>query len=253
MGLTALGEAAIDGIIDRGMIFDPDHMSVLARNKALDIVEQRDYPGVMTSHSWSTDNALPRISALGGLIGPDGRAPRRGSSTSGTTSGRTATTRSNPYGFGLGYGADMNGFASQGGPRTPHGRGPGGQLPVPVASTAPRRSTSRCPGERTFDINVDGVAHYGLFPDWVEDVRILGGQAIVDDMADGAEAYLQMWERATGDQPERRLRDVADPAGKSGGNAAKKQKCAKLRAKLKRAKSKQAKRKLRKKLRKKGC
>jgi len=53
-------------------------------------------------------------------------------------------------------------------------------------------------GERTFDINEDGIAHYGLFPDWVEGLRQLGGDAIVDDMANGAEAYLQMWERAEG-------------------------------------------------------
>ena len=53
-------------------------------------------------------------------------------------------------------------------------------------------------GERTYDINVDGVAHYGLYPDWIEDLRKLGGDNIADDMARGAEAYLQTWERAEG-------------------------------------------------------
>ena len=42
----------------------------------------------------------------------------------------------------------------------------------------------------------DGVDHYGLYPDWVEDVRKVGGQQVVDDLATGAEAYLQMWQRA---------------------------------------------------------
>ena len=51
-------------------------------------------------------------------------------------------------------------------------------------------------GTRTYDINTDGVDHYGLYPDWIEDLRKVGGQQIVDDMANGAEAYLQMWERA---------------------------------------------------------
>jgi hypothetical protein len=51
-------------------------------------------------------------------------------------------------------------------------------------------------GQRTWDVNVDGVANYGLVPDWIEDMRILGGQAIVDDMNRGAEQYLRTWEGA---------------------------------------------------------
>ena len=47
-----------------------------------------------------------------------------------------------------------------------------------------------------YDINTDGVDHYGLYPDWIEDLRQVGGRAIVEDMANGAEAYLQLWERA---------------------------------------------------------
>jgi hypothetical protein len=53
-------------------------------------------------------------------------------------------------------------------------------------------------GERIYDINVDGVSHYGLYPDWIEDLRQQAGQNIADDMARGAEAYLQVWERAEG-------------------------------------------------------
>ena len=52
------------------MIFDPDHMSVLARNQALNLVESEDYSGIISSHSWSTDDALPRIYALGGMVTP---------------------------------------------------------------------------------------------------------------------------------------------------------------------------------------
>jgi hypothetical protein len=56
-------------------------------------------------------------------------------------------------------------------------------------------------GERVYDINTDGVAHYGLYPDWIEDLRHLAGDDIVEDMARGPEAYLQMWERAYGVAP----------------------------------------------------
>ena len=51
-------------------------------------------------------------------------------------------------------------------------------------------------GTRVYDINTDGVDHYGLYPDWIEDLRMVAGQQIVNDMANGAEAYLQMWARA---------------------------------------------------------
>ena len=51
-------------------------------------------------------------------------------------------------------------------------------------------------GTRVYDINTDGVDHYGLYPDWIEDLRMVAGAQIVDDMANGAEAYLQMWARA---------------------------------------------------------
>jgi hypothetical protein len=95
---------------------------------------------------------------------------------------------------GVGWGADMNDFGAQGGPR-------GGPNPVTYpfknwdgTVTVGRQDS----GQRVYDINKDGVAHYGLYPDWVEDVRHIAGQPIVDDLGRGAEAYLQMWERADG-------------------------------------------------------
>jgi hypothetical protein len=245
-GLTALGEHTIHRMIDKGMLIDPDHMSVIARNKALDIVEKERYSGILTSHSWSTDNALPRIEALGGLIGP----------MAGTSQGfvdqynhlRThGYDQMNPYGFGLGKGADMNGFASQGGPRTPEPGKPPVSYPF-QSFDGTATIDKQVSGDRTFDINTDGVAHYGLYPDWFEDVRILGGPEIEHDLLQGPEAYLQMWERASG------IGGAPPPAnGDDGKKDAKKQKCADLRKKLKKAKSKKQKRKLRKKLRKSGC
>ena len=56
-------------------------------------------------------------------------------------------------------------------------------------------------GERVYDINSDGMAHYGLYPDWIEDLRMIAGDQIVKEMGRGAEAYLEMWERAEGIRP----------------------------------------------------
>ena len=101
--------------------------------------------------------------------------------------------------WGIGWGADMNGFAHQGDPRE------GGEpVTYPFKSFDGRQTIDKQrSGQRVYDINVDGVAHYGLFPDWVEDLRHIGGDEIVDDLGRGAEAYLQMWERAEGVPPTR--------------------------------------------------
>ena len=50
-----------------------------------------------------------------------------------------------------------------------------------------------------------GVAQYGLYPDWIEDAAHVAGSSGVglkEDMARGAEAYLQTWERALGVAPD---------------------------------------------------
>ena len=198
-GTPATGLAAIEGIMNRRLIFDPDHMSVVGRDQALDLLEERDYPGILSSHSWSTDDALPRIYRLGGVITPyaggsEGfvhqwnhlRQVRKDLEEKGQLT---------QY-WGVGFGADMNGFGSQGLARNPT------ENPVEYpfrnwdGTVTFRRQRS---GERVFDINTDGVAHYGLYPDWMEDLRkVSGSDRILKDMGRGAEAYLQMWERTYG-------------------------------------------------------
>jgi microsomal dipeptidase-like Zn-dependent dipeptidase len=193
VGLSTLGERAVRRIMTKRMIFDPDHMSVAARNQALDVVESENYAGVISSHSWSTENALPRIYGLGGVI-----TPYAGDSQGFVEKWRILRKYRDRLGdqfFGVGYGADMNGLGGQGEPR-----GAGVPNPVTYPFTAFDGSVIRqqVSGQKTFDINRDGVAHYGMYPDWVQDLRVLAGDEIVEDMARGAEAYLQTWERAYG-------------------------------------------------------
>jgi hypothetical protein len=106
--------------------------------------------------------------------------------------------RSPKYFFGWGFGPDANGL---------------GELPSPSEDANPVSYPFEAPGggvmldrqvsgQRTYDVNSDGTAHYGLIPDWAEDVRLAGGEAIARDMLRGAEAYLQTWERAYGVAPE---------------------------------------------------
>jgi hypothetical protein len=194
LGLSPLGAHLVTRMMDRGMVIDPDHLSVRARQQLLDVVERRGYSGVVSSHSWSTPNAIPRILRLGGVV-----TPMAGSTTDFAAAWRETKAQRDPrFYWGIGWGADMNGFASQGGPRV------GGRVGYPFRSFDGMQAVDRQrSGQRVYDINVDGMAHYGLFPDWIEDLRLLAGQEIVDDLGRGAEAYLQMWERTVGVPPTR--------------------------------------------------
>ena len=190
-GLTALGDHTIRRMVAKKMIFDPDHMSVKGRDASLDLLEGLKYPGVVSSHSWATPDAYPRIYRLGGVVTP----------YAGDSTGFVAKWKKHQdwadgrYYFGFGFGADINGLGAQGNPR---GAGVANPVRYPFKGIGGVTVNKQVSGERVYDINVDGVSHYGLYPDWIEDLRQLAGSKIIDDMARGPEAYLQMWERSLG-------------------------------------------------------
>ncbi|MFA9430749.1 hypothetical protein [Egicoccus sp. AB-alg2] len=200
LGLTDLGEHLLHRMMERGMLFDPDHMSVRARHEAMLVMEEADYSGVVSSHSWADDDFYRRILALGGVV-----TPMAGGSSGFVDAWRDLRGWADPrFGFGLGYGSDINGFATQGGPR-------GGEDPViyPFEGFGGVSIDRQISGQRMFDVNVDGVAHYGLYPDWIEDLRRQAGEDIVADLERGPETYLQTWERALGGTPNACRADVA--------------------------------------------
>jgi microsomal dipeptidase-like Zn-dependent dipeptidase len=191
-GLTDLGTHLIRRMMAKKMLVETDHMSVLARRQTLTLLEQAGYPGVISSHSWGDDGSLTRILRLGGFVGP-----YAGASTTFVADWRKARANRDPrFAFGVGYGSDINGLGALGAPRADAAQNP---VRYPFRSfdggTTFERQVS---GTRTYDINADGVDHYGLYPDWVEDVRQVAGDQAVADLANGAEAYLQTWERALG-------------------------------------------------------
>jgi microsomal dipeptidase-like Zn-dependent dipeptidase len=52
-------------------------------------------------------------------------------------------------------------------------------------------------GAKTWDYNTEGVAHYGMLPDFLKDVASLpGGQDAVAGMMGGAEYFYQTWRKA---------------------------------------------------------
>ncbi len=191
LGLTGLGEDTIRGLAKRHMLFDPDHMSVKARQASLSLIESMGYSGVLSSHSWSTPDAYPRIYQDKGFI-----APYAGDSAGFVAKWRRHLTWANPKTYwGIGFGADINGLGAQGDPRADAATNP---VTYPFTTLGGVTVDRQVSGERVYDVNKDGVSHYGLYPDWIQDLKMQAGSAIVDDLARGPEAYLQTWERAYG-------------------------------------------------------
>lgn len=185
-GLTDLGAYAVRGMMKRHMMLELDHMSVKAADQAFDILESESYPGAISSHSWMDLGWTERLYKLGGFAA-------QYMSASGAFSAEAKRTDAlrEKYKVGYGYGTDMNGVGGWPAPR-------GANTPNPVKY--PYRSTDggslidkQTTGERTWDFNTDGGAHYGMVPDWIEDIRIVGGQGVVDDLFSGAESYLRTW------------------------------------------------------------
>ena len=166
--LTPMGEYVINKMIDRNFLIEIDHMDELTADSAMDVIESREYPGVVNSHGgWSSNPTVARMKAVGGAVGFNK------SSSSGT-----------------GLGSDINGLSSQPGPGAT-------QISYPFKSRDGRvRFTREVYGQRTFNFNTDGVATYGLWIDWLEMLRREGKEDRLRAMFNSAEDYLRTWEAA---------------------------------------------------------
>ena len=198
IGLSQLGRVFLAGLVKRGMIFDPDHMSAIARQEALDILDKQHYSGVVSSHSWADDANYFRILSMGGVVTPHAMG------TAGFL-GKWELLRSKAdkrFTYGIGWGSDINGFSQQGPPRNPAaGKG----VTYPFTGLGGIQVSRARTGTRTWDLNTDGLDQYGQYVDWVQDVKVQAalvskadGAAFTRDVENAAEAFLQMWERAVG-------------------------------------------------------
>jgi microsomal dipeptidase-like Zn-dependent dipeptidase len=192
-GLTQLGEYAVRRMMDRHMLIEVDHMSEWARQRILTIAEQRRYP-LVSSHTntgglWTPDE-LKRLYGVGGFAAA--RVDAAATLPKTILSFRRYAAGGRAVGVGLG--SDTGGFNA---------------LPQPAADAKTRplkypfnsfKGNLWCgrevTGRRTFDVNRDGVAHYGLMPDLLALVqRQKRGRAALGLLFHSADRYLRTWRR----------------------------------------------------------
>ncbi len=198
-GLTALGERLIEEMMARGMILEIDHLPRRAYARALEMLEAADYPAAGT-HGLNAGGALY---ALGG-VSKSGFGTCRGETPGSVDDGwqaRIALIEASGGYPAEGFGLDLNGFAGARGPRFGPDSGCSDQSdPVTYPFTSYAGDvTFEAPtlGERSIDFNTEGLAHLGLLPELIEDVR---GDGVSDEELEplfrSAEGYVRMWEKA---------------------------------------------------------
>ncbi len=197
IGLTIKGEMAIRYMMQKGMIIDIDHMSEKSATEVLDMAASFNYP-VNSGHNdfrgpgpksqgigannenARTDEQVRKIYRLGGILG--------------LGHGGSASNFVSHYRYGLtltgaepiAIGTDVNGFFPLPGP------------PVNgVGNITYSGTLTKCVlGNKEWDFNTEGMAHYGLFPDFIESCKNVGMSAAEKNTFFlSAERFARMWEK----------------------------------------------------------
>ena len=198
--LTDVGEALFDGLMDRGMIIEVDHLPMWSYRRAYELLEASDYPAA-GSHGRNGDG---RIYALGGIsrvgLGRCQDPADPGSTVRGVLD-EVALIEANGGYPGTPFGFDLNGFAGADGARFAEGACAVAQedpVTYPFTSYAGDVTfTAPQLGNRAVDFNAEGMIHVGMLPELLEDARHDAvSDADLEPIFRSAEAWIRMWEKA---------------------------------------------------------
>jgi microsomal dipeptidase-like Zn-dependent dipeptidase len=202
--LTPLGEFAIKEMMKRGMIIDIDHMSQESANQALAIANgiPGKYPlnaghngfrsnGHADENS-RTDAQLQKISESGGMMGVGW-----GDNVS------CGFLNNFRFGFGkmagsqLAIGTDINGLVKAPRPRNASRDCSGSRVNYVELGSSNAPLTMAQTGPKRWNYNNEGVAHYGLLPDFLQDLKNIGmSPQERSSFFTSAEYFAQMWEKS---------------------------------------------------------
>jgi microsomal dipeptidase-like Zn-dependent dipeptidase len=209
-GLTATGKELIEEMMDLKFIIDTDHMSRLMVDEVMTMAKTTSddrpnkYP-LVSSHTGFlskqaeksefsvTDAQLAVFKEIGGMVTA---AIPWGGCAEGFKAGykhavlnmRKDDTDKFP---GVAFSTDVNGFA---GSLAPCATG----LVYPFTGVMGGTFNQQTTGNKTFNFNTDGGAHYGLYADFFASLK-LGTSGLTNDELDpllnSAETYIRLWEK----------------------------------------------------------
>ena len=200
-GMTPLGMALVEAMMDRGMILEIDHLGRQSYVEVLERLEEEGYPAAGT-HGVTAEG---RVYALGGISKTSFRGcadPMRSGTMVEPFLERAAAREAEGFLGAEGFGFDLNGFAGARRPRFGERSRCGPDQPNPMSypfTSYDGRVTFTRPevGERELDYDTEGMVHLGLVAEVIEDVRRDGAtDEDLEPLFRSAEAYLQMWELA---------------------------------------------------------
>ncbi len=198
--MTPRGEFLLTEMMARGMIIEIDHLPQWSYQRAFEMLEEFDYPGVGT-HGGTNDGQLYQVGGVSKTgLGRCREAGNPGATVQRLTDRVDLITANGGY-PAEGFGFDLNGFAGAPGPRFGEGACPEPQedpVTYPFTSYAGDvEFTEPSIGNRVLDFNNEGMVHIGLLPELLDDAR---RDAVSEDDLEplfrSAEGYIRMWERA---------------------------------------------------------
>ena len=219
--MTPIGVYVYEKLMEKGFIFDFDHMELHMKSQALDLTEAQPvaYPIVSTHGTFGGTSLKQTMRVLknGGFIYPSlgGSGSLRSDMKPVLAQYELAKAAGMPGGdtlFGFGFGTDTNGLSGQAGaedikvpgndtgyPFTLFTGGVFQQLPDFVAMNSPVQfdisQSHDLDGKlaRSWNIKDEGSAHYGLLSEFVEGMNLHGNKDEMAALFNSAERYLRTW------------------------------------------------------------
>ncbi|KFE72044.1 membrane dipeptidase [Hyalangium minutum] len=218
-GLTPEGKAMVQAMMSKGMLVDMAHMSERSVQDTFALAQTNTYYPLMISHGHFREVMNPKVAEqekstpswvvrylrqTGGMFGlRTAHDEVRTYTKTAVANNCHGSTRSlaQAYEFGrqglkvpMAFGADLNGFIQQTRPRF----GPNGACSATFQAEADVQAyqqTLSGPGRLGTEFDENGLAHIGLLPDLLRDLKNLGVNTT--GLENSAETFIRMWERAT--------------------------------------------------------
>lgn len=195
-GLTYLGKIAIEKMISLGMMIDVDHMSYRTLQDVFAFTQPYAYPlnsGHSSTHRESPSEFAHTDEQYKHILSRNAPTSSPIGITTGVEAGEFTTLAMQVLNLGaksLALGTDCMGMRI---------------LPPPPISDLDYNKAFNIPlcttGVKTWNYTQDGVAHYGLYPEYFADISIRVGPAnnegkkVAEALFNGVEGFAQMWER----------------------------------------------------------